>query len=44
MVGNGKLGAITKQIQKVFFGIVSGSAPDSYKWFTQVPVKQTVGV
>jgi branched-chain amino acid aminotransferase len=42
-VGNGKLGPITRQIQKEFFGIVSGNAPDRHKWFTPVPVKQPVG-
>ncbi len=42
-VGNGNLGPITRQIQKEFFGIVSGNAPDRHNWFTPVPVKQPVG-
>ena len=41
-VGNGKLGPITRQIQKEFFGIVSGNVPDRHKWFTPVPVKQPI--
>jgi branched-chain amino acid aminotransferase len=44
VVGDGKLGRLTKQIQKEFFGIVSGSSPDRYNWFTPVPIKQPVGV
>jgi branched-chain amino acid aminotransferase len=43
-VGNGKLGPVTKAIQKEFFGILSGLVPDRHHWFTPVPVKQTVGV
>jgi branched-chain amino acid aminotransferase len=42
-VGNGKLGPITRAIQKEFFGIVSGSSPDRHNWFTPVQVKQPVG-
>ncbi|HLH05896.1 MAG TPA: branched-chain amino acid transaminase [Terriglobales bacterium] len=43
---NGKVGPITKAIQKEFFGIVEGMLPDRHKWFTPVPVeaKQPVGV
>jgi branched-chain amino acid aminotransferase len=43
---NGRVGPITKAIQKEFFGIVEGTLPDRHNWFTPVPVgaKQTVGV
>jgi branched-chain amino acid aminotransferase len=41
-VGSGKLGPVTRQIQKEFFGIVSGNLPDRHHWFTPVPVKQPV--
>ena len=42
-VGNGKLGPITRQIQKDFFDITGGKSPDRHKWFTPVQVKQPVG-
>jgi branched-chain amino acid aminotransferase len=43
-VGNGAVGAVTKAIQKEFFGIVEGRLADRHNWFTPVPVKQTVAV
>jgi branched-chain amino acid aminotransferase len=47
-VGNGKIGPITKALQKEFYGIVRGTAPDRYHWLTPVPVakesKQPVAV
>jgi len=45
-VADGKAGAITRQLQKAFFGILQGTEPDRYQWFTPVPVKdrQTVSV
>jgi branched-chain amino acid aminotransferase len=43
-VGNGTVGPVTKSIQKEFFGIVEGRAPDRHNWFTPVRVKQSVGV
>lgn len=44
-VGTGTVGPVTQAIQKDFFGIVNGSAPDRFNWFTRVPVneKQPVG-
>ena len=42
-VGDGKIGPITRRIKSEFFGIVEGTLPDRYKWFTPVPVKQQVG-
>ena len=38
-VADGKAGAITKRLQKEFFGILDGTVPDRYHWFTAVPVK-----
>ncbi len=44
-VANGKVGPVTKALQKAFFGIVHGEAKDRHGWFTPVPVeaKQPVG-
>jgi branched-chain amino acid aminotransferase len=46
LVGNGKIGAITKSIQDEFYGIVHGKKADRYGWLTPVPVtsKQPVAV
>jgi len=45
-VGKGVVGPVTKAIQREFFGIVNGTQPDRYHWFTPVGVKskQVVGV
>jgi branched-chain amino acid aminotransferase len=45
-VNRGVTGPITKALQKEFYGIVHGTAPDRYKWLTPVPVtsKQPVSV
>jgi branched-chain amino acid aminotransferase len=43
-VGDGKTGPVTRALHKEFFDIVEGRVPDRYGWFTQVPVKQPVGV
>ena len=43
-VNKGVVGPITKAIQKEFFGIVHGTAPDRFHWLTPVPVNQPVGV
>jgi branched-chain amino acid aminotransferase len=42
-VSDGKIGPVTRRIKNEFFGIVEGTLPDRHKWFTAVPVKQTVG-
>ena len=42
-VADGKIGPITRRIKSEFFGIVEGTLPDRYKWFTPVEVKQQVG-
>ncbi|MGA9528105.1 MAG: branched-chain amino acid transaminase [Terriglobales bacterium] len=46
LVGDGKMGAITKAIQEEFYGIVHGKKADRYGWLTPVPVtsKQPVAV
>ncbi len=45
-VGKGHTGPITKAIRDEFYGIINGTEPDRYHWFTPVPVreKQPVGV
>ncbi|MDW8354384.1 MAG: branched-chain amino acid transaminase [Bryobacterales bacterium] len=42
LVGSGRRGPITERLQKAFFDIVNGIAPDSYGWLTLV--RQPVGV
>jgi branched-chain amino acid aminotransferase len=47
-ISNGITGPVTLSLQREFFGIVNGTAPDRHNWFTHVPVKdrtkQPVGV
>jgi branched-chain amino acid aminotransferase len=45
-VNKGAIGPITRALQKEFFGIVRGTAPDRHGWLTPVPVanKQPVAV
>jgi branched-chain amino acid aminotransferase len=47
-VGNGKMGPISKTLQKAFLDIVHGRVQDRFGWLTPVPVgidaKQPVGV
>jgi len=43
-VADGKIGPVTKAIQKEFYGIINGVEEDRYHWFTPVPVKQPVTV
>jgi len=45
-VSKGAIGPITRALQKEFFGIVRGTAPDRHGWLTPVPVgsKQAVAV
>jgi branched-chain amino acid aminotransferase len=45
-VTKGQIGPITRALQKEFFGIVRGTAPDRHGWLTPVPVgsKQAVAV
>jgi branched-chain amino acid aminotransferase len=45
-VGKGHTGPVTKAIRDEFYGIINGTEPDRYHWFTPVGVKekQPVGV
>jgi branched-chain amino acid aminotransferase len=45
-VNKGVPGKITKALQKEFYGIVNGEAPDRFGWLTPVPIasRQPVGV
>jgi branched-chain amino acid aminotransferase len=45
-VNKGGIGPVTRALQKEFFGIVRGTAPDRHGWLTPVPVakKQAVAV
>ena len=36
VIGNGKIGPYTKDIQKRFFDIVEGRVPDKYDWLTYI--------
>ena len=38
-VNQGVTGPITKKMIKEFYGIINGTAPDRFNWFTKVPVK-----
>jgi branched-chain amino acid aminotransferase len=42
-VGKGLVGPVTRAIQTEFFGMVNGSQPDRYHWFTPVPLKASAG-
>src|SRR5271166_4140847 len=43
VVGKGSRGPVTEKLQKAFFGIVHGDAPDQFGWLTPVGVQQPVG-
>ena len=47
-ISKGVTGPVTLALQREFFGIVNGTAPDRHNWFTPVPVRdrsnQPVGV
>jgi branched-chain amino acid aminotransferase len=43
-VGQGRRGPITEKLQKEFFAIVNGTAPDRFGWLTPVPEKKLAGV
>src|ERR1051325_4769293 len=38
-VNKGVTGPITKKMIKEFYGIINGTAPDRFNWYTKVPVK-----
>jgi branched-chain amino acid aminotransferase len=35
-IGNGRRGPITERLQRAFFGVINGEAPDQYGWLTYV--------
>jgi len=39
LIGDGKMGPVTRAIHDEFFGIVNGQKPDRYNWLTPVNVK-----
>lgn len=41
-IGPGHRGPITEKLQKAFFGIVNGTAPDKHGWLTTVPAAEPV--
>ena len=43
-VGKGSRGPVTEQLQKAFFSVINGTAPDRWNWLTLVAVRQPVGV
>lgn len=43
-VGQGRRGPITERLQREFFGIVNGTAPDLFGWLTPVESRQPVEV
>lgn len=43
-VGQGRRGAITERLQREFFGIVNGTAPDRYGWLTPVGTRKLAEV
>jgi len=44
MVGNGKVGPITRAVRSEFYSIVNGRSEDRHGWLTPVPLKQPVAV
>ena len=44
VVGKGSRGPITEKLQKAFFGIVNGNAPDRFGWLTPVTKNEPVTV
>ncbi len=43
-VGSGRRGPITERLQKAFFDVVTGHAPDRHGWLTPVPAAEPVTV
>lgn len=44
VIGEGKIGPITKKLQTVFFNIVGGKTEDKYGWLTPIPEYKGVTV
>jgi branched-chain amino acid aminotransferase len=43
-IGKGQRGPITEKLQKEFFALINGAAPDRYGWLSPVYARQPVGV
>src|SRR6185503_18907535 len=41
-VGSGRRGPVTERLQKDFFDLIRGEAPDRYGWLTPLPVEAAV--
>jgi branched-chain amino acid aminotransferase len=41
-IGSGRRGPITEKLQKAFFDVVTGHAPDKHGWLTPVPATEPV--
>jgi len=41
-VGAGRRGPVTERLQKDFFELIRGEAPDRYGWLTPLPVEAAV--
>lgn len=44
VIGDGKRGPVAAALQKEFFAIIDGAAPDLQGWLTPVHAPQAVGV
>jgi branched-chain amino acid aminotransferase len=42
VVGAGRRGPVTERLQKDFFDLIRGEAPDRYGWLTPLPVEAAV--
>jgi len=43
VVGSGSRGPVTERLQRAFFDVIDGKAPDRFGWLTPVNVQQPVG-
>ena len=43
-IGQGHRGPITERLQREFFALIGGTAPDRYGWLSPVHARQPVGV
>jgi branched-chain amino acid aminotransferase len=43
-IGEGRRGPVTERLQKEFFALIKGTAPDPHGWLTPVYARQPVGV
>jgi branched-chain amino acid aminotransferase len=44
VIGKGSRGPITEKLQKAFFDIVHGDAPDKFGWLTRITKNEPVTV